>query len=242
MLRLDKYLADMGAGTRSEVKDLIRRGRVQVDGIVCRLPEQKVDPAVNEVVLEGQRIGYQKFYYYMMNKPAGVVTAREDGRDRTVMEVLAEEGVNCPAFAELSPVGRLDKDTEGLLLVTNDGALAHRLLAPGKHVVKTYYARVQGEMTPADVRAFAEGIRLSDFTAMPAELEILAVGEGVSEVLIRIQEGKFHQVKRMVHAVGKEVTRLKRLSMGSLELDEKLEPGEWRELTEQEIKELGGSL
>jgi len=245
MLRLDKYLADMGAGTRAEVKNLIRKGRVQVDGVVCRQPEQKVDPASTEVVLDGQKIGYQKFYYYMMHKPAGVVTAREDGRDRTVMDVMRSwmesTDVECPAFADLSPVGRLDKDTEGLLLITNDGALSHQLLAPGKHVDKVYYARVQGEMTEEDVSRFREGITFAEFTSMPAELLIDHVEDGISEVRIRIKEGKFHQVKRMVHAVGKEVVYLKRLSMGSLILDPDLAPGRCRELTLQEVESLGGN-
>ena len=245
MLRLDKYLADMGAGTRAEVKNLIRKGRVQVDGVVCRQPEQKVEPATTEVMLDGEMIGYQKFYYYMMYKPAGVVTAREDGRDRTVMDVMRKwmesAGVECPVFDDLSPVGRLDKDTEGLLLITNDGALSHQLLAPGKHVDKVYYARVRGEMTEIDVKRFAEGITFAEFTSMPAELLIDRAEAGISEVRIRIKEGKFHQVKRMVHVVGKEVVYLKRLSMGSLELDPELEPGMCRELTLQEVESLGGN-
>lgn len=241
MIRLDKYLADVGAGTRSEVKNLIKKGRVQVDGCVCRSPEQKVDPDNSIVTLDGQSMGYQKYYYYMLNKPAGVVTAREDSRDRTVMDTLQSKGLFCPVFKDLSPVGRLDKDTEGLLLITNDGALSHRLLAPGKHVDKWYFAHVKGEMNPEDIARFREGVVFSDFTALPAELIIDRASEGTSDVRICIREGKFHQVKRMVHAMGKEVVYLKRLSMGSLQLDPDLEPGDWRELTEQEIKELGGS-
>ncbi len=264
MIRLDKYLADMGIGTRSEVKRLIRQGRVRIDDIPCRAPEQKVEPGNVVVSCDGMPVAYQKFYYYMFHKPAGVVTAREDGREKTVMEVLLEEGLSCPAFAELSPAGRLDKDTEGLLLITNDGALIHRLLAPGWHVEKIYYARIHGKMTEEDVKAFAAGIQCSDFKALPAKLELLSTKEALvkassagnreeallteeslsikepeSEVLIHLQEGKFHQVKRMVQAVGKEVLYLKRLSMGALQLDDTLRPGEWRELTKEEKEALG---
>jgi 16S rRNA pseudouridine516 synthase len=155
------------------------------------------------------------------------------------MDVLREQGLSCPAFAELSPAGRLDKDTEGLLLITNDGELIHRLLAPGRHVEKIYYARVRGEMTETDKNAFATGIVCSDFTALPAELELLRVEGGESEILLHLEEGKFHQVKRMVQAVGKEVLYLKRLSMGALRLDDALQPGEWRELTKEEKEALG---
>lgn len=238
MMRLDKYLADMGLGTRAEVKKKISGGRVLVDGIVCRRPEQKVQPGENEVSVDGRAVAYQAYYYYMLNKPAGVVTAREDGRERTVMDVLQEGGLECPAFGALSPVGRLDRDTEGLLLITNDGALAHALLSPARHVPKTYYALVDGEMDAEDVVRFREGIAFSDFTAMPAELNIRRAEGGQSEVLVTIREGKYHQVKRMVHAVGKEVRFLKRVAMGSLRLDEALAPGEWRELTAQEAEGL----
>ena len=239
MIRLDKYLADMGIGTRSEVKRLIRQGQVKVDGVVCRLPEQKLEQESAEVLCGGKPIVYQKFYYYMFHKPAGVVTAKEDTKEKTVMDVLREQGLSCPAFAERSPAGRLDKDTEGLLLITNDGELIHRLLAPGRHVEKIYYARVRGEMTETDKNAFATGIVCSDFTALPAELELLRVEGGESEILLHLEEGKFHQVKRMVQAVGKEVLYLKRLSMGALRLDDALQPGEWRELTKEEKEALG---
>lgn len=228
-MRLDKYLANMGVGTRSEVKILIKKGRVEVNGMRATGPEQKISEEQDEIRVDDQVIGYNKYEYLMLHKPAGVVTATEDKRDRTVLDL-----VDSPLKKQLFPVGRLDKDTEGLLLLTNDGALAHRLLSPKKHVSKVYYARIAGCVTKEDVQAFSEGLDLGDFTSMPADLKILSAGEE-SEIEVTVYEGKFHQVKRMFEAVGKKVLYLKRLSMGKLYLDERLEVGKYRPLTQKEI-------
>ncbi len=229
-VRLDKYLADMGLGTRSEVKAYIRKGRVQVDGTVVKEADRKIDVPAQTVCFDGRRIVYEAFEYYMLNKPAGVVSAVRDNICRTVIGLIAE-----PKKDDLFPVGRLDKDTEGLLLITNDGELAHRLLSPKKHVGKVYYARVKGRITQKEIELFKQGIRIEeDFTTLPAELAILESGEE-SAVHVTIYEGKFHQVKRMFEAVGTEVIYLKRLSMGTLKLDETLAPGEYRKLTEEEL-------
>lgn len=247
MMRLDKYLAEMGEGTRQEVKAFIRKGRVMVGGVPVKKPEAKVEEGKDQVTLDGREIPYQKYLYYMLNKPAGVITATTDSRDRTVLDLLGED-----RRKDLFPVGRLDKDTEGLLLITNDGPLAHRLLSPKKHVDKCYYAKVRGEVTGEDVEQFAQGLFLAGLgeekeeKTMPARLEILKTASAagkedpgvVSEILLTIQEGKFHQVKRMFQAVGKEVLYLKRLSMGSLKLDPELAPGQYRELTKEEMERL----
>lgn len=233
MIRLDKYLADMGIGTRTEVKKLIRQGKVKVDDYIVKSPEQKIDTATQKVSCEGQEIGYEKYEYYMLNKPAGYVSATTDAKDKTVLDLIIDK-----KRKDLFPVGRLDKDTEGLLLITNDGDLAHRLLAPKKHVDKLYYAKVEGVVTEEDVRAFAEGVNIGeDEVTRPALLEILRSDE-ISEIYLTIQEGKFHQVKRMFEAVGKKVIYLKRISMGTLHLDEDLKLGEYRSLTEEELEHL----
>ncbi len=239
MIRLDKYLADMGEGTRQEVKKYIRQGRILIDGMPVKKPEYKVDEARQRVTLDGRDIGYSRFEYYMLNKPAGVVSATEDAADRTVVELIASR-----KRKDLFPVGRLDKDTEGLLLITNDGALAHRLLSPKSHVDKCYYARVQGLVTEEDVKKFLAGVDIgtakqSERTA-PGRLQILDADEssGVSRIRLVIQEGKYHQVKRMFAAVGKKVCYLRRESMGSLVLDAGLKPGEYRKLTDEELREL----
>lgn len=235
MIRLDKYLADMGVGTRQEVKKYIRQGRAAVDGETVRSADRKVDEASQTVTFDGAEIVYAAFEYYMLNKPKGVVSATEDARERTVVSLIESR-----RRGDLFPVGRLDKDTEGLLLITNDGALAHRLLSPKKHVDKCYYAEVAGEVTQEDVRIFAEkmdiGTAEEEWTR-PARLEILE-SASVSRVRLTIQEGKFHQVKRMFQAVGKEVLYLRRESMGPLVLDTDLRPGQYRHLTEKEIEKL----
>ena len=215
MERLDKIIAACGAASRREVKTLVRQGRV------------KVDPAVSQILLDGEDIGYQRFTYIMLHKPDGVLSAVEDKRQKTVLDLLPEELQK----RGLSPVGRLDKDTEGLLLLTNDGELTHRLLSPKYHVDKVYYARVDGIPDASDCSAFAAGITLSDFTCLPAQLTLM--GEG--ECRVTVQEGKFHQVKRMLASRGKPVTYLKRLSMGPLQLDEDLLPGQWRLLENEEV-------
>ena len=233
MIRLDKYLADMGVGTRTEVKKLIRQGKVTVDGSMEKSPEQKIDISRQKVCCMGEAVSYETHEYYMLNKPAGVVSATTDRQDKTVVELISSK-----KRRDLFPVGRLDKDTEGLLLITNDGELAHRLLSPKKHVDKVYYVKVQGIVDEADQEIFAEGMSIGNGeTALPSKLEILYSGE-ISEIRVTIQEGKFHQVKRMFHAVGKEVIYLKRLSMGTLLLDETLKSGEYRALTKEELKRL----
>ena len=233
MIRLDKYLADMGIGTRTEVKKLIRQGKVKIDDAIVKSPEQKIDTATQKVFCVGQEVGYEEYEYYMLNKPAGYVSATTDAKDKTVLDLITDK-----KRKDLFPVGRLDKDTEGLLLITNDGDLAHRLLAPKKHVDKLYYAKVEGVVTEEDRQAFADGVDIGeDEVTRPAVLEILRSDE-ISEIHVTIQEGKFHQVKRMFEAVGKKVIYLKRISMGTLRLDENLKLGEYRPLTEEELEHL----
>lgn len=233
MMRLDKYLAEMGVGTRQEVKKQIRQGKAAVNGTVVKAADTKIDETSDEVTISGRNISYVSYEYYMLNKPAGVVSATEDRRDTTVIDLIKEK-----KRKDLFPVGRLDKDTEGLLLITNDGDLAHRLLAPKKHVDKVYYAKIDGMVTEEDVKRFAEGIDIGaeeEEMTRPAKLDIMKSAEE-SEIRLTIHEGKFHQVKRMFLAVGKEVTYLKRERMGPLCLDENLKPGEYRLLTEEEIE------
>ncbi len=235
MIRLDKYLADMGHRTRAEARDLIRKGKVSVDGQIVRRPETKIDQEQAEVLACGKELSYTEFEYYMLNKPAGVVSATADARERTVVELIKDR-----KRKDLFPVGRLDKDTEGLLLITNDGPLAHKLLAPKKHVDKTYFARVKGIVDETVVRQFAEGIDIGTGEperTMPAVLEIIRADE-VSEIRLTIQEGKYHQVKRMFQAAGMEVLYLKRERMGTLELDPALPVGAYRKLTETELEKL----
>lgn len=233
VIRLDKYLADMGVGTRSEVKVYIKKGLILVDGEVEKKPERKINPDVEEVFYENQPVKYVEYEYLMLHKPAGVVSATEDRHDKTVLDLIPDA-----ARKDLFPVGRLDKDTEGLLLLTNDGALAHELLSPKKHVDKVYYAKVEGIVTESDVEAFHMGVDIGEAKpTLPAELEILHSGER-SEIRLTIREGKFHQVKRMFEAVGKTVLYLKRLSMGNLVLDETLKKGEYRPLTQEELDNL----
>lgn len=232
-IRLDKYLADMGCGTRSGVKQAVKKGAVSVNDVPVKRPEEKIDTEADRVAFQGKTVSYSKYEYYMLNKPAGVVSATEDRRERTVIDLIEEK-----QRKDLFPVGRLDKDTEGLLLITNDGEMAHRLLSPRKHVDKVYYARVKGNVTEEDVRLFAQGIDIGDEKpALPAELVILKNGE-VSEIELTVREGRFHQVKRMFASVGKEVVYLKRLWMGPLVLDRNLKPGEYRKLTKEEIDRL----
>lgn len=233
MMRLDKFLAEMGVGTRSEVKKLIRRGDVLVDGKKETSPDAKIDAKLQQVTCQGTTIAYEAFEYYMLNKPAGVISATTDEREQTVIDLISTK-----KRKDLFPVGRLDKDTEGLLLITNDGELAHRLLSPKKHVDKVYYAKISAVVTNEDVQLFAKGVDIGEEElTKPAKLEIVYSGE-ISEIRLTIQEGKFHQVKRMFEAVGKKVVYLKRLSMGPLELDETLALGTYRPLTEEEIKKL----
>ena len=231
MERLDKLLASTGRWSRKEVKELFRQGRVTARGQSVLKPEEKFE-LNDEIRVDGQPVCCQKFTYLMMNKPGGLLSATEDKRQRTVLDLLPEQYQRQGLF----PVGRLDKDTEGLLLLTNDGELAHRLLAPKSHVDKVYLARVDGRVDEEDVQAFRQGLTLGDgLECMPAGLEPL--GDG-SSCLVTLREGKFHQVKRMLAYRGKPVEYLKRLSMGSIQLDESLEDGQWRELTAEEVRGL----
>lgn len=236
MIRLDKYLADMGIGTRQEVKKYIRQGRVLVNEEIAKKPELKIKKEEDQVSFDGANVVYATYEYYMMNKPQGVISATEDKRDQTVVDLIVDK-----KRGNLFPAGRLDKDTEGLLLITNDGALAHRLLSPKKHVDKCYYARIEGKVTVEDVRAFANGVNIGTVDepewTMAARLEIVE-SDAISTIRLTIQEGKFHQVKRMFQAVDKKVIYLKRERMGSLVLDENLKPGEYRILTDEELKNL----
>jgi 16S rRNA pseudouridine516 synthase len=225
-------LANLGYGSRKEVKQLLKSGSVKVDDVVVKDAKQHVDPEKQTVTLNGEVIEYREFIYLMMNKPQGVLSATEDNNTETVIDLLELEDQVYEPF----PVGRLDKDTEGLLLITNDGQLAHRLLTPKKHVPKTYFAVIEGEVTEADITAFAHGVTLDDgYETKPGELKILKSGIR-SDIELTITEGKFHQVKRMFEAVGKRVVYLQRISMGPLALDETLELGEYRELTDEEIE------
>lgn len=235
MERLDKIISATGKKSRREVREMVRQGRVLVDGKLAPAADMKVDPQTAVILLDGEPLGYEKFTYVMLHKPAGVLTATEDRRQETVLDLLPPE----LRRRALSPVGRLDKDTEGLLLLTNDGQLAHRLLSPKSHVDKVYYARVDGALEPGDIAAFAAGMTLGDgLECLPAGLEILSP----TEALVTLREGKFHQVKRMLAARGKPVLYLKRLSMGRLRLDPALAPGAWRMLTEEERSALNLSL
>ncbi len=254
-MRLDKFLADMGCGTRSELKKEIRKGNACVNGIPVNDPGSQVSSS-DTVTFKGYPVGYEEFVYYMLNKPAGVISASEDSRETTVVDLITEQ-----KRRDLFPVGRLDRDTEGLLIITNDGEMAHRLLSPRHHVDKLYRAVVSGRVSDADVRAFAEGLILPDgLKCLPADLKILSSDnpadslpdllsddaddalcdtEGVSSAVeIIIREGKFHQIKRMFRAVGKEVLYLERLSMGPIRLDPDLARGAYRRLSDKELRVL----
>ena len=231
-VRLDKFLSDMKAGTRSQVKNLIRKGRISVNGAVIKSPGYKVSE--KDCVMEGDhQVSYRKYEYLLLNNPAGVVSATEDKKEKTVLDLVSNA-----ARGDLFPVGRLDKDTEGLLLLTNDGRLAHDLLSPKKHVSKTYLAKISGQPGPDAAALFAEGLDIGEKgITLPARLEILKTGEE-SIVRITIQEGRYHQVKRMFEAIGCSVIYLRRISMGTLKLDDSLLPGNWRPLTDDELSKL----
>ena len=235
-MRLDKFLVENGLGSRSQVKEVLKKGLVLVNGRAEKSPKTQINETADEVVVSGQKLTYEKFVYYLLNKPKGYISATEDERHKTVLDLLDETARQKEVF----PVGRLDIDTHGLLLLTNNGKLAHAMLSPKKHVEKIYRAKVAGLMNQSDVERFARGIELKDFTCHPAQLKIVELDEEkeISLVEITLAEGKFHQVKRMVAACGKEVTDLQRLSMGPLQLDPELALGEWRRLTEEELKSL----
>lgn len=232
--RLDKIIASTGKWSRRDVKELARRGLVTVNGSAVRLVEEKFDPEAVEISVKGEALSYQRYTWIMLNKPAGCLSATEDGRGKTVLDLLPLE----LRRKKLFPVGRLDKDTEGLLLLTDEGPLAHTLLSPRRHVDKVYYVRTAGRLTEEDCRAFAAGLSLADgLQCLPAKLEILSAGEG-SEAHVTLREGKFHQIKRMLASRGKPVVYLERIQMGPLPLDRELPRGAFRFLTEEELAEL----
>ncbi|WP_025692757.1 pseudouridine synthase [Paenibacillus zanthoxyli] len=240
--RLDKILSHVGYGSRSELRKQAKQGLITVNGVIVKDSGAHVDPYNDTIEVAGETVLYREHIYLMMNKPPGVLSATEDKRDQTVLDLLEERY----AVFEPFPVGRLDKDTVGLLLLTSDGQLAHELLSPRKHVPKTYEAIVEGEVGPDDVTAFAEGVRLEDgYVTLPAQLTVLGRERGrqvISQISLTITEGKFHQVKRMFQAVGKKVIFLKRVSMGNLPLDANLPEGAYRELTSEELKLLGAEI
>ena len=235
-MRLDKYLVACAVGSRTEVKNFLKAGRVTVNGKKEKSAKLQINEETDEICFDGEKLEYEEFVYYMMNKPQGVISATEDPKHKTVLDLLDD----LARSKEVFPVGRLDIDTHGLLLLTNDGQLAHALLSPKRHVDKTYLAQVKGIMTDEDIETFAQGISLKDFTCQPAKLELLSINREKDESLVRvtIAEGKFHQVKRMVAYCGKEVVNLKRLTMGTLTLDENLKRGEWRRLSKEELEGL----
>lgn len=238
-LRIDKILSHMGYGTRSEIKKAVKNGYVTVDGKTIKDSGMQVDPDRDIVEIDGEVVKYREYIYLMLHKPPGVISATEDLREETVIDLLDEEYVIFQPF----PVGRLDKDTEGLLLLTNDGQLAHNLLSPRKHVPKTYEAKVLGRIGDKEITVFQQGVTLDDgYVTKPAELIVISEEQTdmgiISNVQVTIHEGKFHQVKRMFEAVGSKVLYLKRISMGSLALDPELPMGSYRELTEEELNSL----
>lgn len=231
-MRIDKLLSNSGYGSRKEVKHLLKSGSVFCNDEKITDAKKHVDPDKDFITVHGEQVHYKEFIYLLMNKPAGYISATEDDRLKTVLDILEPED----AIKKPFPVGRLDRDTEGLLVLTNDGQLAHEVLAPKKHVPKTYYAVIQGIVTEKDVELFASGITLDDgYVTKPGHLKILSSGPK-SEIELIITEGKFHQVKRMFEAVDKKVIYLKRIKMGELELDRELQTGEYREMSEEEIK------
>lgn len=231
-IRLDKMLANMGYGTRKEVKQLLKTGAVSVDGEIVTDGKMKVHPDEQEVVVFGERVIYQPYIYLMMNKPSGVICATEDDRHLTVIDLLDDEYKKYAPF----PVGRLDKETTGLLFITNDGRFAHSLTSPRRNVPKTYVAKVRGRVDEADVKAFQNGVVLDDgYKTKAATLSIRSSGP-ISDVEVTITEGKFHQVKRMFEAIGKYVLQLERVKIGDVALDRRLNRGGFRELTEGELQ------
>lgn len=230
--RLDKILSNMGYGTRKEMKSLVKSGEVLINGLKVKDSSIHVDPYIDDIIISGEKLEYREFVYIMLNKPQGVISATEDYYDETVIDLL---DIDLQIFNP-APVGRLDKDTEGLLLITNDGELNHMLLSPKKHVPKKYYAKIDGIVTEEDVIKFSKGVILEDgYKTMAAELTVIESGN-ISEIEVVLFEGKFHQVKRMFEAVDKKVIFLKRIEMGTLMLDENLKPGEYRELYKGELE------
>ncbi len=235
-MRLDKFLSNAGIGSRSQVKSLIKKGQVVVNNSVAKSGDDIIDENEDKIFCHGKQINLTKYRYYMLNKPEGVVSATEDNYDKTVLDCLSKEDAK-----NMFPVGRLDKDTTGLLLLTNDGELSHNLLSPRKHVDKTYYVTCENVVTDEQLEALKNGVDIGDDKmTLPA---LARAGKNDNELYLTIREGRFHQVKRMLQAVGNRVTALKRLSMGSLTLDHSLKPGEYRKLTAEELNDLkSGSI
>ncbi len=235
MERLDKVLSNLGYGSRKEIKAMAKAGRIKVDGNIIKDSSSSIDPEKNEIYIGEEKVLYRKFIYLMMNKPAGVVSATYDNYDQTVVDLLEDKFFIFEPF----PVGRLDKDTVGLLLLTNDGELNHRLISPKWHVDKLYYAKINAPVDEEDIKAFKEGIILDDgYKCLPAGLEVINSTQEESYVYVTLQEGKFHQVKRMFQSLNKMVIYLKRAAFGPLTLDENLEEGQYRELSEEELRKL----
>ena len=234
LIRLDKYLADMGIGTRSTVKAEIKKGKISINGIVCKDSNVKINSEKDKVYYEGSLIVYEQYEYFMLNKPAGIISASSDKNEKTVVDLITDKKKK-----DLFPIGRLDKDTEGLLIISNDGELGHNLLSPKKHVDKTYYVELDSPLSDSKAVEVCGGVYIEkDVKSLPAKLERISS----DKVYLTIHEGKFHQVKKMFHAVGCEVTYLKRVSMGNLKLDESLKPGEYRPLSDDEINALKESV
>lgn len=236
MIRLDKFLTDMGCGTRSIIKNLVHKGKVSVNGEVIKKPEIKINEDEDVVLLDGEEIKYNRYEYFMLNKPDGYVSATTDRNEKTVLDLLKAEDRR----KDLFPVGRLDKDTEGLLVISNDGEMAHKILSPKNHIAKTYYVKVNGRIENEHIEIFEKGIDIGEKNiTKPGILKIIKSSD-ISEAELTIYEGKFHQVKRMFEAVGMKVVYLKRIKMGTLGLDETLKPGEYRRLTLEETEQLKG--
>lgn len=233
LIRLDKFLANAGIGTRSEVKNYIKYRRVWVDGVPILKGETKIDIEKSVVTFDKRIVSYEKYCYLMLNKPKGYISATEDKEEKTILDLIPEEYEKFNLF----PVGRLDKDTVGLLILSNDGRFAHNTLSPKKHIQKKYFAHINGMITEEYIKAFKEGVIIDGgYKCLPADLEIVYSAENLSKVNITIKEGKYHQIKRMFEAFGKKVVYLKRLSFGEIKLDETLEEGEFRELNEIEME------
>lgn len=233
MDRIDKVMSGLGLLSRSECKKAIKQGLIQINGEICKSAEFKVDPDIDEIIYKGEKVNSASFVYYMFNKPDGVVTAKEDKHDRTVFDYISD------TRTDLAAVGRLDKDTTGLLLITNDGALNHYLLSPKHHVEKLYEVLIEGKLIASEIRNLEIGVDIGDDTpTLPAKVEVVSENEDSQMVFLTITEGRFHQVKRMFAAVGHPVLKLHRSGFGTLILDKKLAQGEIRELTEEELKSL----
>lgn len=229
-MRIDKFLSQMGQGTRTEVKTLLKTGKVRLNEHVVKSPKLKIDPTQDVIEVDGQRIQYEPYVYLMMHKPKNVISATEDDQHETVIDLIQEY-----AHLNLFPVGRLDKDTEGLLLITNDGQFNHQLMNPNQHVPKTYYVETLNPISETDITVFKTGVTLKEGVLKPATLQIISA----KHAFLTISEGKFHQVKRMFHSVGNEVVYLKRVKIANLSLDTSLAPGAYRKLTADDFKALG---